>query len=416
MTTTPTTPTNTRALEIQTIVLREIAEGRDLDAVLSNVCLLVEEACGGVCSALLVGPSGGALHPGVSPSNSPEALKALDGLCIAPASGSCGTAAYTGSLEIVEDTATDHRWVASALQEFATRFHVRACWSSPFFSSSNGAGKQVLGTFAISHPQPGKPSDDDKCILETAALLAGIAVERERVATKAREREAKLVQSERMAAMGQLAAGMVHELNNQLSIIKMFGVFLDRSLQGTDQARDVGEIMTATSKSEEILQELVSFSRGQSLQVMEVDANQIAKSAAVAIPEQIDSEAVVGFTPSAGPCMIAVDEKKLSHVLVQLARRSLKRSRTSRGLTLSVTSDGTNATIRLSHEVTIEDAKVATEQSQSFEPFAPNDTSPGLTLASCHGSIAQQGGALSMESSIQEESYIIQLPLAGAAS
>ena len=50
-----------------------------------------------------------------------ETRKCFDGLAMSPNSGSCGTAAYTGEMVIVEDTLTDPRW--AGLRDLAREIH-----------------------------------------------------------------------------------------------------------------------------------------------------------------------------------------------------------------------------------------------------------------------------------------------------
>ena len=176
-------------MRIQSRVLEAIARGYSLDEVLNELCFLIEAArAEGLCSILILNDKERALHPGVGPSLPPGALRDLDGLPAADNSGSCGTAAFTGCMAIVEDTSTDPRWAAEPLQQFAQGFGVKACWSSPFFNKEG----ETLGTFAISLTKQATPSQVDLELLQTAAHLASIAVERARMEEELKAAHAKL--------------------------------------------------------------------------------------------------------------------------------------------------------------------------------------------------------------------------------
>ena len=127
---------------------------------------------GAVCSLMRLDESSGALSCFSAPSASRDLTEALDGLVPSELAGSCGTAAYTGRIAIVEDTRDDPRW--RDLQAVVQRFGIRSCWSIPFFSQKD----EVLGTFAISRREPGSPSDDQLELLRAAGYLAGIAISR----------------------------------------------------------------------------------------------------------------------------------------------------------------------------------------------------------------------------------------------
>lgn len=180
---------DTAVMQIQSRVLEAIARGYPLDDVLSEICFLVETARrGGLCSILLLDAERKALHPGVGPSLPAAVLSALEGLPAANNSGSCGTAAFTGKLQVVEDTQTDPRWAAPAMKSLAQQYGVKSCWSIPFFAG-NG---ETLGTFAISQVENACPSEGDLSLLKTAAHLASIAVERARMEAELKATHARL--------------------------------------------------------------------------------------------------------------------------------------------------------------------------------------------------------------------------------
>lgn len=86
--------------------------------------------------------------------------------------GSCGTSAFTGERVIVEDIATHPYWAQS--KEFAAKAGLGSCWSEPILSSSG----KVLGTFAIYRKKPSSPDQQEIALIESAANLLGIALDR----------------------------------------------------------------------------------------------------------------------------------------------------------------------------------------------------------------------------------------------
>ncbi len=178
-----------RVMQIQSRVLEAIAKEYHFNEILNEVCFLIEASCdNGLCSVLLLDPGTQALRPGVGPSLPDGALDALTGLPVAMNSGSCGTAAFTRTMAIVEDTSIDPRWAAPTFQSFACNFGVKSCWSHPFFDSE----ERVLGTFAISRTVVGAPSDEELALLVSAAHLTSIAVVQERTREELRKAHAKL--------------------------------------------------------------------------------------------------------------------------------------------------------------------------------------------------------------------------------
>lgn len=156
-------------------VLEAIATSAPLEQVLDLLARTIEELSGqALCSILLLDEDGQHLRHGAAPSLPESYRRAIDGIAIGPAVGSCGTAAYRGAVVIVADIAVDPLW--ENFRTLALRHGLRACWSKPITSSRGG----VLGTFAMYYRQPHAPSLQDWELVEMATYLAAIAIERHR--------------------------------------------------------------------------------------------------------------------------------------------------------------------------------------------------------------------------------------------
>lgn len=177
-----------RLLGTQNWVLALIATGRPLAEVLGALVGAVEEGCPGtIASVLSLDDDRRHLRHAAAP-RLPEAYnRAVDGLEIGPAVGSCGTAAYRGERVVVGDIAHDPLW--ADYRDIAERHGLRACWSQPIFSSKH----KVLGTFAMYYGEPREPTDADFEFIETAAHLAGIAIERDRADRNRQETSRRLL-------------------------------------------------------------------------------------------------------------------------------------------------------------------------------------------------------------------------------
>jgi len=154
-------------------VLELIAGGAELSVVLEALCKRMEmHLPGAICSILLLDADGRHLRHSAGPSLPAAYARAIDGIAIGPAVGSCGTAAFTGEQVIVEDIATSPLW--ADFGELAEQYGLRACWSTPFSS----VGNKVLGTFAIYYRQPRQPDCNDMMVIAHGTRLASVAVER----------------------------------------------------------------------------------------------------------------------------------------------------------------------------------------------------------------------------------------------
>src|SRR5690606_30030306 len=111
------------------------------------------------------------LH-GAAPSLPPAYSAALDGLPYGPSAGSCGTAAFRRERVVVTDIATDPLW--ADYRHLALPQGLRACWSAPFFDSRG----LILGTFGMYYATPRGPTEAESGLIDLAASVAGVIVER----------------------------------------------------------------------------------------------------------------------------------------------------------------------------------------------------------------------------------------------
>jgi PAS domain S-box-containing protein len=215
-------------LDRQTQVLEAIASGVDLSQVL-DLLITIIEARGDramLGSILLLDDDGQHLRTGAAPNLPPSYVAQVDGILVGPNSGSCGTAVYRQAPVIVSDIATDPLWAIA--RDIAEEYGFRACWSVPVKSSQG----HVLGTFALYLPQPGSPTAQDWHLLETAAHLAGIALERQK--TEMELRQAKDSAEASSQAKSQFLANMSHELRTPLNAIIGYSEMLQ------EDAEDLG--------------------------------------------------------------------------------------------------------------------------------------------------------------------------------
>ncbi len=158
-------------LQRQTAVLELIAAGAPLSEVLTRVATALEELIeGSRCSILLLDPGGVTLHHGAAPSLPSAYSEQIDGLAIGPDSGSCGTAAFLGVPVVAEDIGSDPRW--TRFRDLALPYGLRSCWSSPIRGRD-----ATLGTFAVYHLCPHRPTLREQRLVERFTHLASVAID-----------------------------------------------------------------------------------------------------------------------------------------------------------------------------------------------------------------------------------------------
>ncbi len=149
-----------------------------------------------LASILLLDEAGNHLINGVGPSLSASYLDIIEGMKIGPDVGSCGTAAYTKKRVIVSDICNDPLW--KNFKDVASDYNLHACWSQPIKDSSG----QVIGTFAMYHQEPKKPTPFDLTLMKSAAELARNAIVHKQNLERITASEAQLLEAQKLANIG----------------------------------------------------------------------------------------------------------------------------------------------------------------------------------------------------------------------
>lgn len=191
-------------------MLEALTTGVPLNDILDLLCLSVEAEDRSVrCSVQLVDRERKHLLHASAPSLPYFYNKQVDGIEIAEGVGACGTAAYKGQRVIVEDILTHPYW--AKYQELARMADLRAVWSEPVF----GSGGQLLGTFAMYYREPRSPSADEIQLIQYAAGLASVAIERRRAQEAILEARAAAELANQ--TKDQFLAVLSHELRTPLT-------------------------------------------------------------------------------------------------------------------------------------------------------------------------------------------------------
>ena len=191
-----------------------IATGVPLKEIFNELCLIIEQQRRGThASVLMLSPEGQHLTVVAGPTLPKEWREQMEKLPIGPCAGSCGTAAYRGSLVIVSDIASDPLWDVPEHRAAALSHGLRASWSNPVLCS-NG---KVAGTFCIYYREQRSPTSQDLELIELATHVARVAIERDQQEISLHEAQNELAHVSRVTTMGEFAASIAHELNQPLA-------------------------------------------------------------------------------------------------------------------------------------------------------------------------------------------------------
>jgi len=237
---------------------------------------------------------------------------------------------------------------------------------------------------------------------------------------KAREDELKqrtqqtIMESERLATIGQLAAGVAHEMNNPLGGILLYSNLLLEKTKEDDLARaDLQRIVTETERCQKIVQGLLDFSRQTELEMVAVDVNKIVKNTLELVTNQkIFHNIQLIIELDSNLPKVKVDVGQMQQVFVNIILNAAE-AMNGRG-SLIVSSNIVNNEFV---EVKFEDTGPGISldiQKKIFDPFfttKPRGKGTGLGLSIAYGIVRNHNGSIEVQSKEGKGStFIIKIP------
>jgi PAS domain S-box-containing protein len=246
-------------------------------------------------------------------------------------------------------------------------------------------------------------------IYDSAGSLLGFA-KIARDLTERRNLEEQLQQSQKLEAIGSLAAGVAHDFNNLLSVILSYSELVAADLaEGDPKRADLNEIQAAGLLAVALTRQLLAFSRQQVLQPRIVDLSETVAGMANMLQRLIGEDVELSTVCEPALGTVLVDPGQMEQVLMNLAlnaRDAMPQGGTLTIETSAVAIDEARAAelIGLRHgphvQLTVSDTGHGMDkatQARMFEPFFTTKEvgkGTGLGLATVFGIVKQSGGAI----------------------
>jgi two-component system sensor histidine kinase PilS (NtrC family) len=215
---------------------------------------------------------------------------------------------------------------------------------------------------------------------------------------KRREREAQT--EHRLAAIGEMAAGIAHEIRNPLASMAGSIQLLRQDLQlSPEQAQLMDIVLRESRRLNETIRNFLAYARPERAHGHPVDLVRIVREAAVLLQNSSERRPnhEVAATAGATTCLIEGDEAQVRQVVWNLATNGLKAMPGGGRLELRV---GSGADGRAMLSVRDEGVGIApADLDRVFEPFRstfPGGTGLGLSIV--HRIVSAAGGAIDVES------------------
>lgn len=224
----------------------------------------------------------------------------------------------------------------------------------------------------------------------------------------------QLIQSEKLASLGQLAAGVAHELNNPLGTITLFGSMLKRDLVHNKKwENDIGLIVQEAERAAKIVKDLLSFSRETKLKPGLVHINATIEEAVSLLTKRSffrNIKVEQSLDPSV-PTTFA-DPDQLKQVFFNIILNGAQ-AMEGNG-TLSIKSQVMDREKKV--QIQIEDTGTGIEEEdlpRLFDPFfTTKEKGTGLGLALVYGIVSKHKGTIHVESQLGKgTTFFINLPV-----
>ncbi|MEZ4404038.1 MAG: ATP-binding protein [Kofleriaceae bacterium] len=228
--------------------------------------------------------------------------------------------------------------------------------------------------------------------------------------TELRRLERIARRNERLATVGQLAAGVAHEIRNPLASISGSIELLSLSAPTSDDDRALMAIvLREIDRLNNLITELLEYANPRPRVVVELDVAVVLDDVAAVLRQDRTWGPITIVGAGDRPLPLAGDPAKLRQVVWNLARNACEAAAAGGG---HVRLDGRDHGAAVVIEIADDGPGIPAEHLPNiFDPFfTTKRKGTGLGLATCHAIVAEHGGAIDVASSAGGTTFTVRLP------
>jgi len=241
---------------------------------------------------------------------------------------------------------------------------------------------------------------EERSLLDAIAREVAVIIERREAAAEHERLHEQLLHADRLATIGELAAGVAHELNEPLGAVLGFAQLARKQADLPDPAaQDIKKIESAALQAREIVRKLLIFARQTAPRKTRVNLNQMVEDGLSLLESRCAKSRieVVRMLEEDLPDVVA-DASQLQQVLVNLVVNAIQAMPEGGRLTISTHHRKSVAALRVADTGLGMSGEV---RKRVFLPFFTTkdvNEGTGLGLAVAHGIVTAHGGRISVES------------------
>jgi len=256
---------------------------------------------------------------------------------------------------------------------------------------------------------------EERNLIDTVAREIALIIERKQSERDKEKLQDQLRHADRLATIGQLSAGVAHELNEPIGSIMGFTQLIKRNPDMPDQAqKDIEKIMKASLHAREVIRKLMLFARQMPPQKTSVNLNQIIEEGLYFLESRCVKEGIKVVRQLAEDIPeVTADPSQMTQVLVNIIVNAIQAMPEGGQLTIQTEVSGKFVLL------IIEDTGIGMEDKDVKQVFLPFFTTKdvgkgtGLGLAVVHGIVTSHGGSIQVDSKVGKGTrFTIQLPIA----
>ncbi len=301
---------------------------------------------------------------------------------------------------------------------------IRSLSSTCFVAVPLVCHEKIIGMIVVDNPDSGREiSSDSMNFLRLFANQAGMAIENstlynriEEAHLNLKDARERLEHGERMAAIGEMAANLVHELKNPLVTIGGFAGRLLKSLPiKTRQHQYADTIVSEISRLEKMLLEILAFARKPTICFSVCDLKEIIGDCLASCATTFEDHNInVSFSGDACSWSVSGDAHQLKQVFLNLILNACDAMLEGGELLLTLSQEK-GAQDKKTAIICIEDSGGGIQDEmlpQIFNPFfTTKNHGTGLGLSIAHRIILNHFGTIKVENNSKGAAFTITLPL-----